>query len=149
MATEPDEIEAPHPPAAMVAEQATKETEPDDAPKPTSSEMLEAAKEGPVPLTGPDSIMERVAEEETQKPEETKARRATEGDVSRSAELFLAKLQADSAFQNALLNSDQQNAEIEYQQATERAAAELLAEGHMDVFRWFSDNVRFPGRLDL
>ena len=111
--------------------------------------MVEAAKEGPVPLTGPDSIMERLAEEKTREREETKARRATLGDVTRSAELFLAKLQADNAFQNALLNSDQQNAEIEYRQATKRAADELLAEGHMDVFRWFSDNLRFPGRLDM
>ena len=155
--TEPESPEPERESVAMATEPEPEQPEPEspepevavDAPKPTSTEMIEAAKEGPVPLTGPESIMERLAEEKTRKREEAKARRATHGDVTRSADLFLAKLQADDAFQNALLNSDQQNAEIEYRQATKRAADELLAEDHTDVFRWFSDNIQFPGRLDM
>ena len=45
-------------------------------------------------------------------------------------------------YQNAMANSDQQNARIEHDKALERAMTELLAD-HTELFKQFSDNDSF------
>ena len=52
----------------------------------------------------------------------------------------------DRAYQNAIANSDQQNARIEHDKALERAMTELLADllaDHTELFKQFSDNDSF------
>ena len=53
-----------------------------------------------------------------------------------------AKVAGDRAYQNAMANSDQQNARIEHAKALERAMTELLAD-HTELFKQFSDNDSF------
>ena len=58
------------------------------------------------------------------------------------AEELPAKVAGDRAYQNAMANSDQQNARIEHDKALERAMTELLAD-HTELFKQFSDNASF------
>ena len=58
------------------------------------------------------------------------------------AEELPAKVAGDRAYQNAMANSDQQNARIEHDRALERAMTELLAD-HTELFKQFSDNDSF------
>ena len=58
------------------------------------------------------------------------------------AEELPAKVAADKAYQNAVANSDKQNARIEHDTALERAMNELLAD-HTELFKQFSDNDSF------
>ena len=53
-----------------------------------------------------------------------------------------AKVAEDRAYQNAMANSDRQNARIEHDKALERAMTEILAD-HTDLFKLFSDNESF------
>ena len=53
-----------------------------------------------------------------------------------------AKVAQDRAYQNALANSDLENARIEHDKALERAMTELLAD-HTELFKQFSDNESF------
>jgi type I restriction enzyme, R subunit len=53
-----------------------------------------------------------------------------------------AKVAADKAYQNAMLNSDKQNARIEHDKALQRVLLELLAD-HTELFKQFSDNPAF------
>jgi type I restriction enzyme R subunit len=52
------------------------------------------------------------------------------------------KVAADRAYQNAMKNSDRQNARIEHDKALQRAILELLAD-HTELFKQFSDNPDF------
>ncbi|WP_188236011.1 type I restriction endonuclease subunit R [Sphingopyxis sp. LK2115] len=58
------------------------------------------------------------------------------------AEELPAKVSADKAYQNAMKNSDKQNARIEHDKALERAVIELLSD-HTELFKQFSDNPSF------
>src|SRR4051794_11054675 len=58
------------------------------------------------------------------------------------AEELPAKVAADKAYQNAMQNSDKQNARIEHDKALERAVIELLSD-HTELFKQFSDNPSF------
>ena len=58
------------------------------------------------------------------------------------AEELPAKVSGDRAYQNAMANSDRQNARIEHDKALERAMTELLSD-HTELFRQFSDNDSF------
>lgn len=58
------------------------------------------------------------------------------------AEELPAKVSADRAYQNAMKNSDKQNARIEHDKALERAVIELLSD-HTELFKQFSDNPSF------
>ena len=58
------------------------------------------------------------------------------------AEELPAKVSADKAYQNAMRNSDKQNARIEHDKALERAVIELLSD-HTELFKQFSDNPSF------
>ncbi len=58
------------------------------------------------------------------------------------AEELPAKVSADKAYQNAIKNSDKQNARIEHDKALERAVIELLSD-HTELFKQFSDNPSF------
>ncbi len=53
-----------------------------------------------------------------------------------------AKVAADQAYQNAMANSDKQNARIEHDKALGRAMTDLLAD-HTELFKQFSDNESF------
>ncbi len=53
-----------------------------------------------------------------------------------------AKVAGDKAYQNAMANSDVQNARIEHDRALERAMTALLAD-HTELFKQFSDNESF------
>jgi len=53
-----------------------------------------------------------------------------------------AKVAADSAYQNAMRNSDRQNARIEHDRALQRVILELLSD-HTELFKQFSDNPGF------
>ena len=53
-----------------------------------------------------------------------------------------SKVAADQAYQNAIANSDRQNARIEHDKALGRAMTELLAD-HTELFKQFSDNESF------
>ena len=55
-----------------------------------------------------------------------------------------AKVAADQAYQNAIANSDPQNARIEHDKALERAMTELIAD-QTEFFKQFSDNESFRG----
>ncbi|WP_209366709.1 type I restriction endonuclease subunit R [Priestia megaterium] len=52
------------------------------------------------------------------------------------------KVAADKAYQNALKNSDKQNARIEHDKALQRVMINLLAD-HTELFKQFSDNQYF------
>ncbi len=52
------------------------------------------------------------------------------------------KVSADTAYQNAIKNSDKQNARIEHDRALSRVMIELLAD-HTELFKQFSDNPSF------
>ena len=52
------------------------------------------------------------------------------------------KVAADKAYQNAMKNSDKQNARIEHDMALERAVIDLLSD-HTELFKQFSDNPSF------
>jgi type I restriction enzyme R subunit len=58
------------------------------------------------------------------------------------AEEIPAKVAADKAYQNAMKNSDKQNARIEHGNALQRLLIELLAD-HTELFKQFSDNPGF------
>ena len=58
------------------------------------------------------------------------------------AEELPAKVAADTAYQNAIANSDKQNARIEHDSALARAMNDLLAD-HTELFKQFSDNDSF------
>ena len=53
-----------------------------------------------------------------------------------------AKVAADQAYQNAIRNSDKQNARIEHDKALQRVLLELLTD-HTELFKQFSDNGSF------
>lgn len=53
-----------------------------------------------------------------------------------------AKVAADKAYQNAMKNSDKQNARIEHNKALQRVVIELLTD-HTELFKQFSDNPAF------
>ena len=53
-----------------------------------------------------------------------------------------AKVASDTAYQNAMANSDKQNARIEHDKALQRAMNELLAD-HTELFKQYSDNESF------
>jgi len=53
-----------------------------------------------------------------------------------------AKVAADTAYQNAMQNSDRQNARIEHDRALQRVIVELLSD-HTELFKQFSDNPSF------
>jgi type I restriction enzyme R subunit len=52
------------------------------------------------------------------------------------------KVAADTAYQNAMKNSDKQNARIEHDKALQRVIVELLSD-HTELFKQFSDNPSF------
>lgn len=56
------------------------------------------------------------------------------------------KVAADQAYQNAIKNSDKQNARIELDNALRRVMVELLTD-HTELFRQFSDNKSFKSWL--
>ena len=58
------------------------------------------------------------------------------------AEELPAKVAGDRAYQNAMANSDQQNARIEHDKALERAMADYVADP-IELFKQFSDNDSF------
>jgi len=58
------------------------------------------------------------------------------------AEELPAKVAADQAYQNAIANSDAQNARIEHDRALQRAMNDLVAD-HTEFFKQFSDNESF------
>ena len=58
------------------------------------------------------------------------------------AEEIPAKVAGDRAYQNAMANSDQQNARIEHNKALERAMTEYVADP-IELFKQFSDNESF------
>lgn len=58
------------------------------------------------------------------------------------AEEIPAKVAADKAYQNAIQNSDKQNARIEHDKALQRVIIELLTD-HTELFKQFQDNTTF------
>ncbi len=58
------------------------------------------------------------------------------------AEELPAKVAGDRAYQNAMANSDQQNAQIEHDKALERAMTDYVADP-IELFKQFSDNDSF------
>jgi len=52
------------------------------------------------------------------------------------------KVSADKAYQNAMKNSDKQNARIEHDKALQRVLVELLSD-HTELFKQYSDNESF------
>ena len=58
------------------------------------------------------------------------------------AEDLPRKVAEDRAYQNAMANSDRQNARIEHDKALERAMTDVLAD-HTELFKQFSDNESF------
>jgi type I restriction enzyme R subunit len=53
-----------------------------------------------------------------------------------------AKVAADTAYQNAMKNSDKQNARIEHDEAVKRVVTGLVAD-HTELFKQFTDNEEF------
>lgn len=53
-----------------------------------------------------------------------------------------AKIAADRAYQNAMKNSDRQNARIEHDHALGRAIVDLLAD-HAELYKQFTENPDF------
>ena len=62
------------------------------------------------------------------------------------AEELPAKVAGDRAYQNAMANSDQQNARIEHDKALQRAMNDLVAD-HIELFKQFSDSESFRRSL--
>ena len=62
--------------------------------------------------------------------------------IEKVIEELPAKVAADRAYQNAMANSDKENARIEHDKALERAMTDLLAD-HTELFKQFSDNESF------
>ena len=58
------------------------------------------------------------------------------------AEELPTRVAQDRAYQNAMANSDRQNARIEHDEALARAVTEFLAD-HTELFKQFSDNESF------
>jgi len=58
------------------------------------------------------------------------------------AEEIPEKVAADKAYQNAIRNSDRQNARIEHDKALQRVLIDLLAD-HTELFKLYSDNESF------
>jgi type I restriction enzyme R subunit len=58
------------------------------------------------------------------------------------AEEIPARVAQDKAYQNALANSDKQNAKLEHDKALNRVVLELLSD-HTELFKQFSDNPNF------
>ena len=58
------------------------------------------------------------------------------------AEEIPAKVAADKAYQNAMKNSDKQNARIEHDRALQKVIIELVTD-HTELFKQFSDNPTF------
>jgi type I restriction enzyme R subunit len=58
------------------------------------------------------------------------------------AEEIPAKVAANKAYQNALANSDDQNARIEHDKALEGVITDMLSD-HAELFKQFSDNPSF------
>ena len=58
------------------------------------------------------------------------------------AEELPAKVAGNRAYQNAMANSDRQNARIEHDKALEHAMTDILAD-HTELFKLFSDNESF------
>jgi len=58
------------------------------------------------------------------------------------AEEIPAKVAADTAYQNAMKNSDKENARIEHDKALQRVVVDLLSD-HAELFKQFSDNPSF------
>jgi type I restriction enzyme R subunit len=58
------------------------------------------------------------------------------------AEEIPAKVAANKAYQNAIKNSDKQNARIEHDKALQKVITELLTD-HTELFKQFSDNPAF------
>jgi type I restriction enzyme R subunit len=58
------------------------------------------------------------------------------------AEEIPSKVGADTAYRNAMKNSDKQNARIEHDRALQRVMIELLSD-HTELFKLFSDNPSF------
>ena len=58
------------------------------------------------------------------------------------AEEIPAKVSADKAYQNAMKNSDKQNARIEHDRALERVITDLVLD-HTELFKQFMDNPNF------
>jgi type I restriction enzyme R subunit len=58
------------------------------------------------------------------------------------AEELPSKVSADRAYQNAMKNSDKQNARIEHDKALQQVIVEMLSD-HTELFRQFSDNRDF------
>ena len=58
------------------------------------------------------------------------------------AEELPVKVAADRAYQNAMANSDRQNARVEHDKALERAITDYLVD-HTELFKQFSDNDSF------
>lgn len=58
------------------------------------------------------------------------------------AEEIPAKVSADKAYQNAMKNSDRQNARIEHDKALQEVIVALLSD-HAELFKQFSDNPSF------
>ena len=56
------------------------------------------------------------------------------------------RVAADTAYQNAMLNSDKQNARIEHDRALGRVLVDLLSD-HAELFKQFSDNAAFRAWL--
>ena len=62
------------------------------------------------------------------------------------AEDLPARVSADQAYRNAMMNSDEDNARIEHDRALGRAVVDLLSD-HTELFRQFSDNRSFRNWL--
>lgn len=54
----------------------------------------------------------------------------------------MPKVAEDKAFQNAMKNSDKQNARIEHDKALQRVMIDLIAD-NTELFKQFSDNQSF------
>jgi type I restriction enzyme, R subunit len=62
------------------------------------------------------------------------------------AEEIPRKVAADKAYQNAIKNSDKQNARLEHDKALQRVITEMLSD-HTELFKQFSDNQSFKAWL--
>src|SRR5262249_3509456 len=58
------------------------------------------------------------------------------------AEEIPVKVAADKAYQNAIKNSDKENARIEHDKALQRVIVDLLTD-HTELFKQFQDNAAF------
>ena len=69
--------------------------------------------------------------------------------LSSVVQVVLEKLRADQPLQNAIANSDGQNVGIEYEKARDRAYADLLSEGRVDLYKEWVDDPENAERLDV